>query len=183
MPYCTNCGASVNPEARFCPSCGKPLVKAEMETQPVSNDNAEVVYVTEVKKNSSFKRYLWLIILAVILVVMAVTVPDKQAHMSAVKSSVMATVAEADSTNMTQVAMALGNNIIDKVLDSQLKVDSYVFFSLGKIETKKGSQVVSLGVLTHVFVGKVDKDKFNEAVEQNNPFKNFGDSFNNDDDF
>lgn len=38
MPFCTNCGAQVSPDARFCPNCGTALAAADATSQQPRED-------------------------------------------------------------------------------------------------------------------------------------------------
>ncbi len=39
MPYCTNCGASLKEDDKFCPVCGAPVSKTVREEYQVSSDD------------------------------------------------------------------------------------------------------------------------------------------------
>lgn len=35
MAFCQNCGNKLNPEAKFCPECGEPVVKKDMTKRKI----------------------------------------------------------------------------------------------------------------------------------------------------
>lgn len=134
----------------------------EMQT----NENAAMLTNVNNQGSSILKRYGKYIALVVVLLVFAVTTPNKQDHVKAVRSSVLEAVSKSDSLSKdTEAAMLLGAGLIDKILESKLHVDNYIIFSCGKIDTGKEDKLVSIGVLTHVFVGDIDEKKLKDVMK------------------
>ncbi|MCQ2254187.1 MAG: DUF4359 domain-containing protein [Bacteroidaceae bacterium] len=131
-----------------------------------TNDSPSYVIVNSNQGSSILKRFSWIIALAIILGIMAVTTPNKDSHIRAIRSSLLESIDTSDSTATDkEAAMLLGAGLIDKVLDSKLHVDNYIIFSTGKIDTGKEDKTVSFGILTHVFVGEIDDKKLKDSMK------------------
>ena len=118
--------------------------QVEVKTEPVK----------ESKKNSSRKWWI-AIFLLVVVILFAVTTPDKYDHREAINSEVSSAVT---STLVGKVGSwaVLGNIVVSKIvdltIDSNLKVDNYLVFSLAKAELDGKNRVLSVGLLNHVWV-------------------------------
>lgn len=120
------------------------------------------------------KKLLAWLILAVLLLVMAFTVPSQSAHHQAlepVMANVASQVAQQKTTGVKKVlkAIGLGNEEktqrgYDKVgkamapaLVKMINVNDYLLFSVGKLDYEGTLYPVSLGIFGHVFILPLDK--------------------------
>lgn len=111
-------------------------------------------------------KLIALIVVALTIVVMFVTVPDKSAHVQAITDSVMATVPQDSLKTKDGIDMSvLGPNLIKKVLESKLEVANYGVVSVGSVQNEKKKQTISVGAFGHVFVGDVDKKSLDKAMK------------------
>lgn len=100
-----------------------------------------------------------MVIIAIVVVVLLVTCPKKQAHLDAIDN--VYTEAAADSQEngnlISTIGSYLGGKIAGTAIKQMLVVDDYFVCSVGTINTKDGKKPLSIGVLGHVFV--LDKEK------------------------
>ena len=112
------------------------------------------------KKSGSRKWWIALILIAV-LILFAVTTPDKYDHKEAINSEVSSAVTSSLVGKVGSWAV-LGNIVVSKIvdltLDSNIDVDNYLVFSLAKAELEGKSRVLSVGALNHVWVLFEKKD-------------------------
>jgi len=65
MPFCSNCGKEVNEGVKFCPKCGKRLIKTQREQTATSALYKEVSGVEQRTHVNWFERHLnWTMVLA-----------------------------------------------------------------------------------------------------------------------
>jgi len=120
------------------------------------------------------KKIITAIAVVVLLLVMAFTLPNQQAHHKAlepVMAKVASQVAQEKTTGVAKVlkSIGLGNEEktqkgYDKVgkamapgLVKMVHVNDYIIFSLGKLDYEDNSYPVSLGMFNHVFILPLDK--------------------------
>lgn len=124
-----------------------PAVAQQQSQAPVSNEGGS-------KKGSSRKWWIALILIGV-LILFAVTTPDKYAHKEAINSEVSSAVTSSLVGKVGSWAV-LGNIVVSKIvdltLDSNIDVDNYLVFSLAKAELEGKKRVLSVGALNHVWV-------------------------------
>ena len=130
-----------------------PAVTQQQSQAPVSNEGGR-------KKGSSRKWWITLILIAV-LILFAVTTPDKYAHKEAINTEVSSAVTSSLVGKVGSWAV-LGNIVVSKIvdltLDSNIDVDNYLVFSLAKAELEGRKRVLSVGALNHVWVLFEKKD-------------------------
>lgn len=124
-----------------------PAVAQQQSQAPVSNEGGN-------KKGSSRKWWIALILIGV-LILFAVTTPDKYAHKEAINTEVSSAVTSSLVGKVGSWAV-LGNIVVSKIvdltLDSNIDVDNYLVFSLAKAELEGKKRVLSVGALNHVWV-------------------------------
>ena len=115
------------------------------------------------------KKLIGLVIVVVIAFVMAMTVPDKKAHKSAMMKAVKEYVDEEAANRgfadngLTRVGKNLVVKTIEEVLSNKLKVTNYFLFNTTHIEMKEKDKLLSVGVFGHVFT--FDKEMLRDALE------------------
>ena len=104
-------------------------------------------------------------------VLMFATCPDKKDHKEAIKAVVSNVIEEDISTlpsGVEEVVDAVGlpiaGTVSDLVMKNKLKVNNYYLFSTGEITHKGETQMVSFGILGHVFT--FDEDDLREAINK-----------------
>ena len=124
-----------------------PAVAQQQSQAPVNNEGGS-------KKSSSRKWWIALILIGV-LILFAVTTPDKYAHKEAINTEVSSAVTSSLVGKVGSWAV-LGNIVVSKIvdltLDSNIDVDNYLVFSLAKAELEGKKRVLSVGALNHVWV-------------------------------
>ncbi len=122
------------------------------------------------------KKFILVIAIAVLLVAMAVTCPQREAHLTAVNKEVKTAVTdEVEKLLGKSIAFyaSLATNIASKLaIDSHFSVGNYGILSVGYVEWKEQRYPVSVGVLGHVFtVGHEQmEEKVEDYVRENIPF-------------
>ena len=115
------------------------------------------------------KKLIGLVIIVVIAFVMAMTVPDKKAHKSAMMKAVKEYVDEEAANRgfadngLTRVGKNLVVKTIEEVLSNKLRVTNYFLFNTTHIEMKEKDKLLSVGVFGHVFT--FDKEMLRDALE------------------
>ena len=115
------------------------------------------------------KKLLIVVILLLVAVLMALTVPDKQAHKEAMMKAVDEYVAEeAESRFGDNVLTNLGKSVavktIELALNSKLEVHNYVLLNTTSVHLKGKDQLLSVGMFGHVFT--FDKEMLREKLEE-----------------
>lgn len=160
MLPCSKCGTPLNEDAKFCSQCGQ-AVAPEMSESYNCSEEQEVIPPKRISK-----KIVYGIIALATLLLLIMTCPTKQEHVEAVQQEITSLMLKNSTNDQDQVfAMGLGNGLIQKVLLSKLDVDSYLLFSVGSIHHKDKSQVVSVGVLGHVFAFDWDEEAM-KAVDK-----------------
>ena len=105
-----------------------------------------------------------LLVLIMLGGVCVVTCPDQEAHATALKSLCNRLITEelsqgTDEGDAGWVAFGsmLGTGIGGMVIDNMLNVDNYFVCSIGTITYDGETQIVSVGVLNHVFTADDEK--------------------------
>ena len=117
------------------------------------------------------KKLLVVIIVLLVAILMALTVPDKQKHKDAMMAAVNEFVEEEAVDKLGDNILAkLGKGVVVKTvetaLNSKLKVDNYYLFNTTHVRLKGEDQILSLGMFGHVFTfdKQMLRDKLNEAM-------------------
>ena len=120
------------------------------------------------------KKLISAIILVGAVIVLAVTCPDRNAHEDALRS----VIAKASTKKIDQlagsnalvssVASLVGSVLVDKVadklLDTQLEVNNYVLFSVGKVTLGDETKPISFGILNNVYT--ISEDDALKALDK-----------------
>jgi len=117
------------------------------------------------------KKLLGVIIVLLVAILMALTVPDKQKHKDAMMEAVNEYVKEEAVERVGDNILAkLGKSVVVKtvetVLNSKLKVDNYYLFNTTHVRLNGKDQMLSVGLFGHVFTFDKEmlRDKLNEAM-------------------
>lgn len=159
MKICPNCNSEVSDDATFCPKCG-----AKLEGNIIEDNSVKGGFHLS-------KTVIGIAILAIIIVVLALSCPSKQAHVETLNNAIITYLnksAEKDSVDdgTAEIAAGLASTIVPKVINSKLEVKNYFLFSIGEFSDEGKSEAVSVGILGHVFpVGLKDPEKkIDEAI-------------------
>lgn len=97
-----------------------------------------------------------LAVLAVIIVVLAVTCPGRRAHKDAVinkyQSGIIKDLGIDANDPQNQKNLKIGEEFMERVINPNLKVLGYGVCSIGYLETVKGRKKISFGILGHVYL-------------------------------
>ncbi len=118
------------------------------------------------------KSYIAIIAILALLILLGVTCPDKQAHSDEVKTAIsdyldeeLAKNTSEDEQDWAVFGSIFANKLVEVVLDSKLKVNNYIIFSIGEVHSQGENKTVSFGILNHVFT--FDADDIRRWVEEN----------------
>lgn len=116
------------------------------------------------------KRFIRLGIAASLLALLIVTCPQKDAHQDEARimvTNVLDNKILCSQSKKFGTLSALGSlfvpELVDAFLESELKVDNYLIFSVGKIFYNGKSMTVSFGILGHVFA--LGQDEMEKSLE------------------
>lgn len=120
------------------------------------------------------KLLITLTILLAAAVAAALTCPDRQAHLDAIKAVVNESITDNLDPNKTEgqnglasIIGSLGADVAGALLDTRLTVKDWRVCSIGKIKDPKGVEhTVSAGVFGHVFT--FGKENLEKAVKGEN---------------
>lgn len=96
------------------------------------------------------------------------TCPDRQAHQRQIRNTIAQAVQKEPPAEYPEelepmwglMSQVVVGKLADLVLDSQLEVNSYLFFSIGRLQLPDRERTVSFGILNHVFTfGQEDIQK------------------------
>lgn len=95
-----------------------------------------------------------ILLAVVILVMLAVTCPNKSEHQEEIRQKVSERIEQKldDADGLSVIGSLFASKVIDVFLDSKLSVDNYVFFSIGKLNYDGEDRSISFGILHHVFI-------------------------------
>ena len=116
------------------------------------------------------KKLFAFIIIVGLAILMSQTVPDKRAHKLAMMKAIKEYVDEEASNkgiadnSITRVGKKLVTKTIEEVLAKKMTVTNYFLFNTTHIEMKEKNQLLSLGLLGHVFT--FDKEMLRDALEE-----------------
>ena len=121
------------------------------------------------KQVREMKKLLTVVIILLVAVLMALTVPDKQAHKEAMMKAVDEYVSEeAESRFGDNVLTNIGKNVavktIELALNSKLEMHNYLLWNTTSVHLDGKDQLLSVGLFGHVFT--FDKDMLREKLEE-----------------
>ena len=115
----------------------------------------EYLRAQEAKKAKRGRRGLiWGLGILALLVVMAVTCPDKDKHVKSVTDSLSVILndqASGQEDDWEMLGAMLGNKVIGAVIQNNLYVDNYILFNIGRLSYDGEEKIVSVGAFNHVF--------------------------------
>ncbi len=101
------------------------------------------------------KKYLFPLLLLCVVLVAALTCPDRQAHKNAVntviKEVVQEKVSEYVGSGVGNVVTSIVSPATDWIIDGGLTVQNYLLFSIGKLKSGDEPKTISVGAFGHVF--------------------------------
>lgn len=123
------------------------------------------------------KKIIAAVIIVGVVLLLAITCPDKTAHQEAIRDSISQayndkvneSMSEKDASDqLVQGFAMLGNMFVDRivesVLDTRLSVKNYVLFSVGTVYIDGDSKTVSFGILNNVFT--YDKEDIKNLIDE-----------------
>ena len=115
------------------------------------------------------KFLIFLGIIAVVAVALMATTPDRQQHVDTIKSVMTGAVnAELRENNIDgplgSIASAAATMAVDKYLSTNFLVRDHRFYSLGFIDYNNEFQMVSVGVINHVYT--LDEEQAREMIKK-----------------
>jgi len=116
------------------------------------------------------KKLIALILLVVLIVVMVITAPEKRSHTDAMMEAVEALVDEEvenqglEKNILAKAGKSLALPVMKAVLQSKVKMHNYYVFNTTYMKYKGKEQLLSVGVLGHVFT--FDKEMLREALTE-----------------
>ena len=115
------------------------------------------------------KKLLIVVIVLLVAILMAMSVPDKQAHKEAMMKAVKEFVdEEAENCLGDNVLTNIGRNVavktIELALNSKLKEHNYLVLNTTYVRLNGEEQLLSLGMFGHVFT--FDKEMLREKLEE-----------------
>ena len=121
------------------------------------------------------KRIFKTIILffTVVLLLAALTNPDKEQHKEKVKEKINAIMQESLGESMSETENGLenlgsflgymiGGTLVDAMVNRVITVDNYIFFSVTKANWGEESKEIGIGIFGNVFLGEFDESKLGE---------------------
>lgn len=104
------------------------------------------------------KSLIAIAIVAFVLIVLAITCPGKKEHADEISSAFSEAIQQQPDDGFGKAFNTLlASHLINSLLDSNLKVHNYVFFSTGELTIEDRTQTVSVGFLNNVILfGKDD---------------------------
>lgn len=129
----------------------------------------EYLRAQEAKKAKRGRHGLiWGLSILALLVVMAVTCPDKDKHTKAVADSLSVIFndhVDADSDDWDMLGAMLGNKLVSALLQNNMYVDNYVIFNIGRLSFNGEDKAVSVGMFNHVFTSS--REQVRKNLENN----------------
>ncbi len=115
------------------------------------------------------KKILTILCVIGVLALMILTTPDKKAHKDAMMQAVEEYVEEEAESKLGKNILAdlssvLANNSIKALLNYKLKFHNYFLFTTTTMRVDGEEQLMSVGLLKHVFT--FDKDMLKERLEK-----------------
>lgn len=118
-----------------------------------------------------------------LLIIMALTNPNKESHENAIRTEVSKAVEKATTSNGNDIfsqgfgmmARMLAGNFIDSALDNLFEYHNYLIFSKGTVTIQDKEHTVSYGIFGKVIT--MNSDDMVKALEGNNPENTSSDEY------
>ena len=119
-----------------------------------------------------------------LLIIMALTNPNRESHENAIRTEVSKAVEKATTSNGNDIfsqgfgmmARMLAGNFIDSALDNLFEYHNYLIFSKGTVTIQDKEHTVSYGIFGKVIT--MNSDDMVKALEGNNPENTSSDEYN-----
>lgn len=119
------------------------------------------------------KGFLYTLLFVFILsLVCVVTCPDKDAHSDALMNlfnvawqTELSEITTNENEGLLMLGSALGTGVAEYVIDKHLIVDNYFVCSIGRFNYDGEENIVSLGILNHIFT-KSEEDLLRELEDR-----------------
>jgi hypothetical protein len=130
-------------------------------------------------KENTKNNYKGFIILSIILILAAITNPNKEKHKESIKSIITANMQNTMQENMhlsnnkweqagQALGMMIGSTLIDPIIDNLISSDNYIFFSLTKITWGGKQKIIGFGLFGNVFItSKIEDTLKNSLLKEN----------------
>ena len=130
------------------------------------NERANVKKTTPEKNGN--KKWWGLVITIIVIMLLAVTCPSKDDHKDALNGDISTAVTNTIAGQQSLLQL-VGNyfvsKIVDATLESNLKYSNYLVCSVTRAELNDKKSILSVGVLSHVFV-LFNKDDLQKLVDK-----------------
>ena len=114
------------------------------------------------------KKFLTLLFIVGVAVLMTATCPNEEAHRQVIKErlnkAVKAEVDEKVGKGFGSIGSVFTKPVVKSVLKRKFHVDNYVVLSIGRLEMKDSEQIISVGLLNHVFTGS--SERFQQEIDK-----------------
>lgn len=153
---------------------GEQIVDAE----PIINGRPRPIYEQPEQRPSSHWGCLVGFIVSLLLFIglLALTCPTEQDHRNALTNVITDAITDevpsdsaADNDIFTKAMGMLGDaftrQVVQKAVDNMVHVDNFTVVSIGRVRYNHKRQIVSVGLLNHVFT--VNKEDLKQAAEKN----------------
>jgi hypothetical protein len=145
-----------------CPNCKSELVVTDnKETvlhsqfnrpQPTSY-TVQVQSTNSQRKSGSLKKFFLFIVIVVILLIF--TCPDSRTHKDKIQSVVTSAIddklGEQDNELLKTIGIMISTKFVEMAITDKVTVENYLLFSIGYHYNNGERQIVSFGILNHVF--------------------------------
>ncbi|MDD6722863.1 MAG: hypothetical protein ACI30P_06070 [Muribaculaceae bacterium] len=103
------------------------------------------------------KLIIKIAILVAVIVVFMVSNPSTEDHKKAISDIIENATESTEEDGLAHVKEIVRNKIVSMITTDMLQVKDYGVCSVGRIETKGESRIVSFGILGHVFTPGSDR--------------------------
>lgn len=114
------------------------------------------------------KKFLFLLFFVALAALMAATCPEETAHKEVVKQrlnkAVKAEIDDRLGKGMGSIGSVFTKPVVRSTLNRKFYVENYVVLSIGRLQLKDRNQVISVGLLNHVFTAS--SERFQEEIDK-----------------
>lgn len=140
-------------------------------------------YKEEKKPQNHYLLKIFSGLVLLLLIIMALTNPNKESHENAIRTEVSKAVEKATTSNGNDIfsqgfgmmARMLAGNFIDSALDNLFEYHNYLIFSKGTVTIQDKEHTVSYGIFGKVIT--MNSDDMVKALEGNNPENTSSDEY------
>lgn len=140
-------------------------------------------YKEEKKPQNQYLLKIFGGLVLLLLIIMALTNPNRESHVNAIRTEVSKAVEKATTSNGNDIfsqgfgmmARMLAGNFIDSALDNLFEYHNYLIFSKGTVTIQDKEHTVSYGIFGKVIT--MNSDDMVKALEGNNPENTSSDEY------